>query len=227
MLFFNCKLLSCVIFCQTSKNEAVKCGNGLVEKGEQCECIGKKCSKCCINCRLTKEARCGSGVCCDLNTCKPYSKESRIICRAADDECDIPDVCDGSSSNCPEDVYKHDGEKCGSYGSGYCYKGYCGVHEDHCNYLFGYYTNGAEKCYLNNYLRPSLATNCGPDYVTDPMPKAFIRCDLKDILCGKVICSNDQLHERVNLENRKNHLSKIAEFVHDNYFLQPFSGIRW
>lgn len=51
-----------------------KCGNGVVEHGEECDCgFTTKCpNKCCIasECKLAKDAICANGDCCDLETCK-------------------------------------------------------------------------------------------------------------------------------------------------------------
>ncbi|KHJ96311.1 Disintegrin [Oesophagostomum dentatum] len=50
-----------------------KCGNGIVEPGEECDCGREQCPHSCCDgktCRLTSNAVCADGDCCDLFTCK-------------------------------------------------------------------------------------------------------------------------------------------------------------
>lgn len=51
-----------------------KCGNGILEVGEECDCgLLTECpNRCCIarTCRLALDAECADGDCCDINTCK-------------------------------------------------------------------------------------------------------------------------------------------------------------
>lgn len=51
-----------------------KCGNGILEEGEECDC-GSTTScpnRCCVpsTCRLAEHAECADGDCCDTETCK-------------------------------------------------------------------------------------------------------------------------------------------------------------
>lgn len=119
------------------------------------------------------------------------------------DECDIPEVCDGESSESPRDVYKHDGASCGVYGSEFCYKGYCGTYEDHCYHLFGQKENGDYRCYLFNHRHPTGLTNCGPDAVAKPESGRYIACSLEDMYCGKILCNSDTPSRLLSIENRK------------------------
>lgn len=51
-----------------------KCGNGVLEDGEDCDCGSTTTcpNSCCIaaECKLAPEAECAEGDCCDLNVCK-------------------------------------------------------------------------------------------------------------------------------------------------------------
>lgn len=51
-----------------------RCGNGILESGEECDCgSSTECpNKCCIanTCRLAVDAKCADGDCCDVDTCK-------------------------------------------------------------------------------------------------------------------------------------------------------------
>ncbi|ESN94919.1 hypothetical protein HELRODRAFT_87418 [Helobdella robusta] len=90
-----------------------RCGNGLIDKGEDCDCSefpDAICSShCCRNCKFIMDAECSTGLCCDLNTCliKPVGS----VCRPKQDECDLEDKCEGKSSLC-RDFYNQDGSMC-------------------------------------------------------------------------------------------------------------------
>ncbi|KAG0226711.1 Metallo-peptidase family M12-domain-containing protein [Mortierella sp. GBAus27b] len=92
----------------TQSSEANICGNGLKEAGEECDCGSPQdCAKdpCCDGktCKLKDGA-----VCDDLNddcctSCK--LRPSGDVCRKAVSECDIQEVCTGSSPTCPPDLH--------------------------------------------------------------------------------------------------------------------------
>ncbi|XP_074899527.1 disintegrin and metalloproteinase domain-containing protein 2-like isoform X4 [Buteo buteo] len=113
------------------------CGNGIVERGEQCDCgAAEACleDKCCTKmCRFKPGVKCSSGLCC--NECQFKQKNSP--CRpAADAQCDLAEFCNGSSASCPPDLYVQDGHSC-EHGTGYCYKGRCQSPDLQCRRLYG------------------------------------------------------------------------------------------
>ena len=57
-------------------------------------------------------------------------------CRRQQDECDLPEFCDGTSNVCPENVYAMNGLPCDA-GNGYCYNGQCPQKEDQCVKMYG------------------------------------------------------------------------------------------
>ncbi|KAL1773138.1 disintegrin and metalloproteinase domain-containing protein 26A-like [Sigmodon hispidus] len=106
------------------------CGNNIVEEGEQCDCgSSKSCARdsCCRNdCVLNPDADCAFGLCCKHCKFLPTG----TVCRKEKDKCDFPEWCNGTSSECPEDVYREDGSICP--GSGYCYNGTCHTRKGFC-----------------------------------------------------------------------------------------------
>lgn len=40
-------------------------------------------------------------------------RERGSVCREARNDCDIPEHCTGDNGECPKDVYKKNGNKCG------------------------------------------------------------------------------------------------------------------
>ncbi|KAG0349564.1 hypothetical protein BG004_004417 [Podila humilis] len=92
---------------RTTQNSAENiCGNGLKESGEECDCgSAEDCAKdpCCDGATCKYKA---GAVCDDLNdscclNCK--MRPAGQVCRRAISECDIEEVCTGTSSACPDD----------------------------------------------------------------------------------------------------------------------------
>ena len=114
-----------------------ECGNGILEDDEECDCgtVAECTNPCCdaATCTLAPNAVCSSGPCC-TSSCQFANQE--IECRAADGDCDIADVCDGTSPQCPLDDVKLDGTPCSS---GFCFSGSCPSHDQQCNVAFGEY----------------------------------------------------------------------------------------
>ena len=108
------------------------CGNGYVEEGEQCDCGSNDCTgkdKCCNGktCEFAEGAVCSPifSKCCDKERCNFFSLSENKVCREASSECDIPEKCDGTSAECPEDIVRYPGFPCGGEDHGACYAGTC------------------------------------------------------------------------------------------------------
>lgn len=94
------------------------CQNGFVEKGEDCDCGSADCSAldpCCdgATCTFASPSYQCSDVsqgCC-LN-CMNVSASANRICRAAQNSCDLPEICPGGTAECPTDVYVYPGQPC-------------------------------------------------------------------------------------------------------------------
>ena len=75
-------------------------------------------------------ATCGTGNCCDLNTCQLFTIEQKKICRKSHDFCDLTEFCDGKSEFCPQDIWAHNGLKCTvNSDEAYCFDGKCQSHK--------------------------------------------------------------------------------------------------
>ncbi|XP_072485347.1 disintegrin and metalloproteinase domain-containing protein 30-like [Notamacropus eugenii] len=166
------------------KMEKKKCGNKVVEEGEECDCGSEtECRKnpCCQqSCILSKGAKCSTGLCCKDCKILPAGK----VCRVQDNECDLPEFCNGTSEFCPDDIYKQDGTPCS--GKGYCYKKSCGSHLQQCQALFGKQAENAPlQCYKEVNSRGDRFGNCGSEQVS-----FFKGCKKQNILCGRLQCVN-------------------------------------
>uniref|UniRef100_A0A8C0XBZ0 Uncharacterized protein n=1 Tax=Castor canadensis TaxID=51338 RepID=A0A8C0XBZ0_CASCN len=159
------------------------CGNGVIEDGEECDCGSLKlCTNdpCCMTgCMLKYGADCASGLCC--NDCEFMPPGT--ICREKNNECDLPEWCNGTSPNCPEDVYVQEGFPCP--GNGYCYEKRCNNHDKQCRQTFGINARSAsQSCYMEMNTRGDRFGNCGINHNT------YIKCNSSDILCGRIQCEN-------------------------------------
>ncbi|KAM9516495.1 zinc metalloproteinase-disintegrin-like NaMP isoform 2-T2 [Guaruba guarouba] len=158
------------------------CGNGFVEKGEECDCgTPEECTnECCDpeSCKLTAGSTCAQGECCE--NCQ--YKQSGAICRAVKHDCDLAEMCTGFSEHCPADRFRVNGYPC-NYGEGYCYMGHCPTRENQCKAAFGAQaTEGAASCYRMN--------EKGVYYGYCRKEKgSHVPCEKKDIMCGKLFCA--------------------------------------
>ena len=124
------------------------CGNGIVEREEDCDCGDvptEQCEKCCDakTCKFHSGSDCSdeSGPCC--RNCK--LQKGGTVCRAKKDKyCDLPEYCNGYEAKCPSNVFVRNGEPCESEGR--CMLGSCMKKDDHCKYLFGDSASFAEDC---------------------------------------------------------------------------------
>ena len=58
------------------------------------------------------------------------------LCRASTNECDLPEVCDGMSGQCPLNIYKKNGNLC-EMNKGYCFNGICPTLDSQCQLIWG------------------------------------------------------------------------------------------
>ncbi|XP_043512070.1 disintegrin and metalloproteinase domain-containing protein 11-like isoform X10 [Frieseomelitta varia] len=176
-------------FCLLNKPNEVEvrrsCGNRVIDDGEQCDCGSiEECHNldpCCdpITCRLTSEAQCASGPCC--SDCKLLARG--VVCRESTNECDLPEVCTGETGQCPQDVYKKNGNPC-SNNSGYCYNGVCPALDLQCEQIWGYGGTAAdEQCFEQFNSKGSLSGHCGTD-----TSGHYIKCELENVRCGSLQC---------------------------------------
>ncbi|XP_022614831.1 zinc metalloproteinase-disintegrin-like batroxstatin-3 [Seriola dumerili] len=160
------------------------CGNGFVEKGEQCDCgTVEECTNPCCNattCALTEGSECGYGECCE--DCKISSRSRE--CRSKQDDCDLAEYCDGTSSVCPEDMFAVNGLPCDK-GLGYCYNGQCPQRSDQCVRLYGSSAIEAQSYCYNYNTRGTYYAFC-----SRPSNDKYVPCQREDILCGKLFCHN-------------------------------------
>ncbi|XP_074973643.1 zinc metalloproteinase-disintegrin-like NaMP [Phalacrocorax aristotelis] len=158
------------------------CGNGFVEKGEECDCgTPEECTNDCCDpqtCKLTAGSMCAHGECCE--NCQ-YKKPG-AICRAVKHDCDLAEMCTGLSAHCPADRFRMNGHPC-NYGEGYCYMGSCPTRENQCKAAFGpQATEGAASCYRMNE-KGVYYGYCRRDR------GSHVPCKKKDIMCGKLFCT--------------------------------------
>ncbi|XP_032244920.1 disintegrin and metalloproteinase domain-containing protein 20-like [Phoca vitulina] len=175
----------CILHPPTAERtfKSTRCGNGVVEEGEECDCGSLNlCTKdpCCqLDCTLSPGATCAFGLCC--KDCK--FTPSGDVCREQANECDLPEWCDGTSDQCPEDMHVQDGVEC--TGGGYCYEKRCNSRDELCSKLFGPNAKSASQiCYSTVNIQGDRFGNCGLKN------NQFIKCNTSDTLCGRVQCKD-------------------------------------
>ncbi|XP_058050817.1 LOW QUALITY PROTEIN: zinc metalloproteinase-disintegrin-like NaMP [Ahaetulla prasina] len=164
------------------------CGNGFVEEEEECDCGPPEICKneCCeaAICKLKPEAECAVGECCE----ECQFKKAGELCRAAKDDCDMPELCTGQSAVCPYNHFHTDGHPCQN-NLGYCFKGTCPTLASQCIALWG---PGAEvasdECFMNNQKGSDYAY-CRKENGTN------IPCEPEDVKCGRLYCTDDSTEE--------------------------------
>ncbi|KAI8992463.1 Metallo-peptidase family M12-domain-containing protein [Pilobolus umbonatus] len=96
---------SCLFAPGTRKTTTLQmCGNGIKEEGEDCDSGGE--DNACCNAATCKFK---TGAVCDCQF-----RPSNYTCRAATNACDLPEVCPGTSGDCPPDIYEPDLKDCGN-----------------------------------------------------------------------------------------------------------------
>ncbi|KAL1772817.1 disintegrin and metalloproteinase domain-containing protein 29 [Sigmodon hispidus] len=159
------------------------CGNLVVEDEEECDCGSlRSCAKdlCCMtNCTLSLGSSCAFGLCCKNCQLLPPGE----VCRKEDNICDLPEWCNGTSHNCPDDVYVEDGIPCNV--SAYCYEKRCNDRNEYCRRIFGQSAKAAnKKCYQEVHSIGDRFGHCG---LQGPQ---YIKCENNDVLCGRLQCDN-------------------------------------
>ncbi|XP_072523046.1 disintegrin and metalloproteinase domain-containing protein 9 [Salminus brasiliensis] len=161
-----------------------RCGNGVQEQGEECDCgPTQSCTnKCCdaATCTLTRGSTCAAGLCC---------KDCQLLvsgtpCRESVNECDLPEFCPGGSSFCPPDTYLMDGLTCAG-SSAYCFEGRCQTLDYQCQQLFGSKaTKADDKCFSYVNTQGTSFGNCGYS------GSSLAPCSVANSMCGKIQCTN-------------------------------------
>ncbi|XP_072944170.1 zinc metalloproteinase-disintegrin-like NaMP [Epargyreus clarus] len=164
-----------------------QCGNGRLDEGEECDCgTISECQNlnpCCdpFTCRLTKEAQCAQGECCEKCQLKPRG----VICRESANECDLEETCSGLSGSCPVDSYRKNGESCAS-GKGYCFSGQCPTLSIQCEKIWGPGTVGADsQCFEQFNSKGAVTGHCGKASNGD-----YVKCDMENVKCGSLQCQS-------------------------------------
>lgn len=119
----------------------------MVEDGEDCNCGSLNlCMKdpCCqLDCTLSPGATWDLGLCCKDFKIMP----SGDVCREQENECDLPEWCNGTSCQCPEDVYMQD--RVEYTGGDYCYEKRCHIRDELCSKLFGLNAKSASQIFYS------------------------------------------------------------------------------
>ncbi|XP_042135517.1 disintegrin and metalloproteinase domain-containing protein 30 [Peromyscus maniculatus bairdii] len=161
-----------------------RCGNKIVEDQEECDCGSTEDCKedlCCRpDCKWKEGVNCSTGLCCHKCDFLPAGH----VCRGEENECDLPEYCDGFSAVCPEDVYKQDGTPCKH--EGLCFNKGCRSRYMQCQGIFGTTAKEApHQCYDAVNMIGDQYGNCGILNAT-----RYQRCNRDNAICGRLQCMN-------------------------------------
>ena len=82
-------------------------------------------------------------------------------CRPASNECDLSELCSGTSGECPTDLYVKNLVDCNN-GQGYCFNGQCPTVKGQCREVWGHKAEAAdEACYIKFNVLGTQSGNCG------------------------------------------------------------------
>eukprot|EP00117_Sycon_ciliatum_P033709 scpid49789/ scgid25883/ Disintegrin and metalloproteinase domain-containing protein 28; Thymic epithelial cell-ADAM len=170
------------------------CGNGVVERGEECDCGQQKFCKdyCCVarTCRFKISYRLGKLQCSSAHACCARNctlLKAGTLCRPAKDFCDLPDFCDGTNADCPKDDLKQAGVPCiAAEEPGACYDGSCRNVEKSCKTIVKRNTSRSDHCNVFNRHGEEHG-HCHYDDSTGT--RKYFPCKPKDIGCGVLWCA--------------------------------------
>lgn len=192
--FSDCNLLnmtkiddSC-LYNLPKKAENSRCGNGIPEPGEQCDCgTPEECrvrDPCCQpnDCRLKKSSQCSDAQnkCCRKCQFSPLG----TLCRKSIGVCDVAEVCSGKSAQCPLDDHVKDGSLCAGMGKSFCYHGKCAASADfQCRALWGAGASSAPRaCYEKLNIEAQGFGTCSG--------QTNLPCAREHAVCGQLQCSS-------------------------------------
>ncbi|XP_070264546.1 disintegrin and metalloproteinase domain-containing protein 32 [Myotis yumanensis] len=169
---------------QMQVRQKAVCGNGKVETPEVCDCgTEDQCGKdsCCDPklCVLKAGSACDTGLCC--SNCQ--IQQAGSPCRpSVHPECDLPELCNGSSSACPTDVMIINGHSCKN--KYICYNGDCHDLDARCESIFGKGSKNAPfACYEEIQSQLDRFGNCGKER------GQYKFCQWRNLICGRLICT--------------------------------------
>ncbi|MFH4973934.1 hypothetical protein AB6A40_000643 [Gnathostoma spinigerum] len=202
--------LQCLLNRPLQASSLQQCGNGVVDGEEECDCGSRDhcMDPCCdpLTCTLRAHAQCASHQeCCQRCQLRPAGH----VCRPSRSECDVTEVCDGETGDCPKDGYLVDGTKCGGI-NGLCWKGNCSDIELQCKTLWGENATVAdENCFERNLLGAEYA-NCGED-----RDGHLRKCTMENVHCGTIHCRSGG---HLPIDRRLNSFN--LQFLHDEKQIQ-------
>ncbi|XP_076711391.1 disintegrin and metalloproteinase domain-containing protein 32-like [Callospermophilus lateralis] len=161
------------------------CGDGKVEGNEACDCgTEEQCgpASCCdpANCILKQGSQCDTGPCCSNCQLSAAGTTCRPVVHP---ECDIAEVCNGSSPSCPQDIFVQNGHTC-KQNKFFCYEGDCHDLDAKCEVWFGKGSKNAPfACYEEIQGQTDRFGNCGLQN------RQFKFCGWRNLICGRLICT--------------------------------------
>ena len=167
------------------------CGNGFVEGTEQCDCgaVTECTNRCCnaATCRFSTGSQCSDGPCC--SNCQYRS--TGTVCRPQVNSCDVAETCSGLTHTCPDNIFRQNGQSCGSGSSAsFCYDGECNTHDAQCKRTWGTAATVAPQSCYNQNTRGSIGANCG----FSPATSTYTPCTKANARCGTLQCLGGVSH---------------------------------
>ena len=136
-------------------------------------------------------------------------RQPGYVCRPAENECDLTELCTGAHGECPADLYVKNLVECNN-GQGYCFNGQCPTVKGQCKDVWGVKADaGDQACYFTFNMGGTQSGHCGPLNKYGGGGGGFKPCERENILCGTLHCQEGSTRPRIPQTTYSSHTQTV------------------